>query len=71
MNSPLIFLPGDEVGTIVCLNITIIDDSGTVEPEQTFLVVANSSDPVIISPISEMTVSIIDDDSKAKLIMQL
>ena len=62
MNAPLVFMAGDDLGTTVCENVTIVDDIDTVEPDQTFSVIASSSDPVIISPVSEAEVTITDDD---------
>ena len=62
-HSPFSFMAGDEIGTIYCFNVLIIDDD-IIEPEQTFFVRANSTDPVIIAPISEVAITIIDDDGK-------
>ena len=63
-DAPVSFMAGNEVGTIVCENVTIINDVDTVESDQSFTVSANSSDPVVITPISQVTVTIVDDDGE-------
>ena len=64
MNAPVVFMSGDALGTTICENVTINDDDNVIEPDQTFSVAANSSDPVNISPISKAEVTIIDDDGR-------
>ena len=63
-NAVVSFVAGNEVRTIVCENVTIVNDMDTVEPEQSFTVSASSSDPVVITPISQVTVTIEDDDGE-------
>lgn len=58
------FMAGNEVGTIVCENVTIVNDMDTVEPDQSFTVTASSTDPVTITPLSQVTVTIVDDDGE-------
>lgn len=50
------------MGTVVCVNVTIINDVDVIEPDQTFSVLLTSSAPVIIEPISEVAITILDDD---------
>lgn len=58
---PLTFASGDPVGTRRCVNVTIIDDD-IIEPDQSFSLLLESSDPVDIMPISQAQVNIIDND---------
>ena len=67
IDATLTFMPGDDIGTMVCENVTIVNDMDTVEPDQTFTVSLNSSDPVVIAPTAEATVTIVDDDSEKKI----
>ena len=61
------FVPGNDVGTMVCVNVLIVDDMVTIEPDQSFTILASSNDPVIIAPISEATVTIVDNDGEKSL----
>ena len=60
---PLTFFSGDAVGTIRCINITIVDDNA-VELEEHFFVSLSSDDPVLIYPIEQSKVVIEDGDGK-------
>lgn len=64
IDAEVTFLAGNEVGTVVCENVTIVDDMDTIEPDQTFMVSANSSDPVIITPNSQVVITIVDNDGE-------
>jgi hypothetical protein len=65
MNLPVVFMPGDALGTTACENVTITDDDN-VEAVEMFNVIASSSDPVIISPTSQAEISITDNDGKSR-----
>lgn len=67
-NSPLVFNSGDPVGTSRCANVTIIDDE-IIEPEQSFLALLTSSDPVYIAPTQQAQVTIIDNDCELHAII--
>lgn len=61
---PLVFQTGDAINSTACVDVDIIDDE-VVELVETFSVSLDSDDPVIIDPIQEATISIIDNDSKS------
>ena len=64
-NAPVVFMSGDPLGMTACQNVPVIDDN-VVEAEETFVVSASSSDPVIISPTSQAEVNITDNDGESK-----
>ena len=63
VNAGVVFMAGDPLGTTACENVTISDDM-VVEDKESFSVSASSSDPVVISPISQANVSIMDNDGE-------
>jgi hypothetical protein len=60
---PLSFSIGAAVNSTSCANITINDDV-IVEYDEEFTVSLTTTDPVIIEPIRESNVTIIDNDCK-------
>lgn len=60
----LYFEAGSPLNSVVCANVTIIDDM-IVEPDQFFGVFLSTMDPVFLTPISSAIVIIAtDNDSK-------
>ena len=62
---PLSFLIGAPLNSTYCVNITINDDL-IVEYDEEFSVYLLSYDPVIIDPIYEANVTIMDNDCKCR-----
>lgn len=62
---PITFFAGSEIGTTMCVNITIEDDD-IVEPDQQFFVTLDSTsdNPVFFYPYSSATVVIGDNDGQ-------
>ena len=60
---PLAFSIGAALNSSSCANITINDDL-IVEYDEEFSVYLSTYDPVIIDPIEEANVTIIDNDRK-------
>ena len=59
---PLVFMSGDPLNTLRCLNVSIVNDDDVIEPDQSFFVSLTSSDPVYIAPFAESAVTIQDND---------
>lgn len=58
---PLVFSAGIPVNFMYCFNVTINDDM-LVEYDEDFLVSTTSAGPVIISPNSTKTITIVNND---------
>ena len=66
-NFMLYFEAGSPLNSVVCANVTIIDDI-IIEPDQSFAVSLSTMDPVFLTPISSAVVIIAtDNDSKSVL----
>ena len=64
MNEPVVFQPVDSVGSMDCVNVTIVDET-VVEIDETFLISLTSDDPAVNPyPTEQATVTIINDDCK-------
>ena len=58
----LTFTADDGIGSVQCVNVTIIDDE-ILEPDQSFTVSLSSSDPVVFG-IDQASIVIGDNDGK-------